>query len=385
MKKTLIALALASLPVASMADVVLYGKIAGGVEVTKASGVDGTVTNIVDYGSKIGFKGHEHLVGDINAIWQLEQKVDVAGGKYGKSATVFTRNKDTGALEENIGATVGNRSNGFGTLDSFVGLQSASLGTVKAGWQSTPVKELNGKLDIWSRDDLGAVFGVAGESAAGLDVFTRSNDAVRRGVAVSYETPKIANAISAKAYVVPSDDNLETGLPVGPNGDFKAKDVAIYGLSASYAQPNGGFFADLAGVYAHANKGSAGRGYSKEDGYQALAQVGYENDKFLAGVAYQYAHDVDAEFDRANEVVLTGAYNLNDALRLKASGAYGWGFKENGEKILGNGKYYQGIVGADYALSKRTVVNGQVGYIKIGKGEDASKYGTVSVGLSHKF
>ena len=365
MKKTLIALALASLPVASMADVVLYGKIAGGVEVTKASGVDGTVTNIVDYGSKIGFKGHEHLTGDINAIWQLEQKVDVAGGKYdGK---------------------VGAKGNGFGTLDSFVGLQSASLGTVKAGWQSTPVKELNGKLDIWSYDDLGSVFGVNGESAAGLGVFTRGNDAVRRGVAVSYETPKIANAISAKAYVVPSDDNLETALPVGPNGDFKAKDVAIYGLSASYAQPNGGFFADLAGVYAHANKGSAGRGYSKEDGYQALAQVGYENDKFLVGAAYQYAHDVDAEFDRANEVVLTGAYNLNDALRLKASGAYGWGFKENGEKVLGNGKYYQGIVGADDALSKRTVVNGQVGYIKFGKGDDAYKYGTVSVGLSHKF
>lgn len=366
MKKTLIALALASLPVASMADVVLYGKIAGGVEVTKASGVDGTVTNIVDYGSKIGFKGHEHLnVGDINAIWQLEQKVDVAGGKYdGK---------------------VGAKGNGFGTLDSFVGLQSESLGTVKAGWQSTPVKELNGKLDIWSYDDLGSVFGVNGESAAGLGVFTRSNDAVRRGVAVSYETPKIAKAISAKAYVVPSDDNLETALPVGPNGDFKAKDVAIYGLSASYAQPDGGFFADLAGVYAHANKGSAGRGYSKEDGYQALAQVGYENKKFLAGVAYQYAHDVDAEFDRANEVVLTGAYNLNEALRLKASGAYGWGFKENGEKVLGNGKYYQGIVGADYALSKRTVVNGQVGYIKFGKGDDAYKYGTVSVGLSHKF
>ena len=370
MKKTLIALALASLPVASMADVVLYGKIAGGVEVTKVSGVDGTVTNIVDYGSKIGFKGHEHLTGDINAIWQLEQKVDVAGGKYdGK---------------------VGAKGNGFGTLDSFVGLQSASLGTVKAGWQSTPVKELNGKLDIWSYDDLGSVFGLNGESAAGLGVFTRGNEAVRRGVAVSYETPKIANAISAKAYVVPSDDNLEQGLPATLDADnnivdFKVKDRAIYGLSASYAQPNGGFFADLAGVYAHANSGSVGRGYSKEDGYQALAQVGYENDKFLAGVAYQYAHDVDAEFDRANEVVLTGAYNLNDALRLKASGAYGWGFKENGEKILVNGKYYQGIVGADYALSKRTVVNGQVGYIKLGKGEDASKYGTVSVGLSHKF
>jgi len=373
MKKTLIALALASLPVASMADVVLYGKIAGGVEVTKASGVDGTVTNIVDYGSKIGFKGHEHLTGDINAIWQLEQKVDVAGGKYD--------------------GQVGAKGNGFGTLDSFVGLQSASLGTVKAGWQSTPVKELNGKLDIWSRDDLGSVFGVNSDySAAGLDVFTRSNNAVRRGVAVSYETPKIANAISAKAYVVPSDDNLEQGLPY--DGDFKVKDRAIYGLSASYAQPNGGFFADLAGVYVHANSGSAARNYSKEDGYQALAQVGYENDKFLVGAAYQYAHDVDYDptepnggFDRANEAVLTGAYNLNDALRLKASAAYGWGFKnsDTGEKVLGNGKYYQGIVGADYALSKRTVVNGQVGYIKFGKGDAADKYGTVSVGLSHKF
>lgn len=362
MKKTLIALALATLPVASMADVVLYGNIAGGVEVTKASGVKGTVTNIVDYGSKIGFKGHEHLVGDLNAIWQLESKVDIAGGKYD--------------------GQVGAKGNGFGSLDSFVGLQSASLGTVKAGWQSTPVKQLNGKLDIWSRDDAGSVYGLNGGSAAGLDVFTRSNDAVRRGVSVSYETPKIAG-VSAKAYLIPSDSNLEQGLPVSNSDDFKVKDKAVYGLSASYE--NAGFFADLAGVYAHANKGSAGK--SKEHGYQALAQVGFENDQFLVGAAYQRSYDVDAEFNRAHEAVLTGAYNVTNALRLKASAAYGWGFKDTkaDEKIGGNGKYYQGIVGADYALSKRTVVNGQVGYFKQGKGDEATKYGTVSVGLSHAF
>lgn len=376
MKKTLIALALASLPVASMADVVLYGTVAGGVEVTKVSGVDGTVTNIVDYGSKIGFKGHEHLTNDLSAIWQLESRVDIAGDKY------------PAAVEKVLGVEA--TGNDFGTYDSFVGLKSKSLGTVKAGWQSTPVKQLNGKLDIWASDDLGSIYSLNGDySAASLDVFTRTTEANRRAVSVSYETPKFAG-VSVKAYVTPSDSNLEQGLPADlVDGDLKVADKALYGLSASYAQPNGGFFADLAGVYAHANSGSAK--FGNKDGVQALAQLGYENDQFLLGAAYQYTHDVDGPgetaTDRSNEVLLTGAVNLTNALRLKGSAAYGWGFKNkvSGNKIYGNGKYYQGIIGADYALSKRTVVNGQVGYIKFGNGDDASKYGTVSVGLSHSF
>lgn len=372
MKKTLIALALASLPVASMADVVLYGTIGGGVEVTKVSGVAGTVTNIVDYGSKIGFKGHEHLTNDLSAIWQLESRVDIAGDKY------------PAAVEKTLGEEA--TGNDFGTYDSFVGLKSNTLGTVKAGWQNTPVKDLNGKLDIWSRDDLGSVYGVNGASAAGLDVFGRGTDARRRAVSVSYETPKFAG-VSAKAYVTPSDSNLEQGLPA--DDDFQVADKALYGLSASYAQPNGGFFADLAGVYARANDGSDK--FGNKDGVQALAQLGYENDQFLAGVAYQYTHDVDGPgdeaIDRSNEVLLTGAYNLTEALRLKASAVFGWGFrnKVTGNKLYGNGKYYQGIVGADYALSKRTVVNGQVGYLQFGRDTEGNKYGTVSVGLTHNF
>ena len=58
-------------------------------------------------------------------------------------------------------------------------------------------------------------------------------------------------------------------------------------------------------------------------------------------------------------------------------------------KAYGNGKYYQGIVGADYALSKRTILNGQVGYVQQGKKiasrNDERRYGTVSVGMKHKF
>ena len=68
MKKSLIALSLAALPVAAMADVTLYGQIKAGVEISKVkvgSGDDSqrskTATEITDLGSRIGFKGHEDL------------------------------------------------------------------------------------------------------------------------------------------------------------------------------------------------------------------------------------------------------------------------------------------------------------------------------------
>ena len=74
-------------------------------------------------------------------------------------------------------------------------------------------------------------------------------------------------------------------------------------------------------------------------------------------------------------------------MRLKATAAYGWGINEHGgkTKAFGNGKYYQGLVGADYALSKRTVLNAQAGYIQYGKKDEKTSHGVVGVGMSHKF
>lgn len=347
MKKTLIALALAALPVASMADVILYGQVKGGVEVgfaNKVSGekVEGTgksTTQIVDYGSRIGFKGHEHLNGDLKAIWQVEQDVNIGGVEQG-----------------------------FSTRDSFIGLQG-SFGTVKAGYQSTPVRDLNGKLDQWEYSN----------DAAGLGHFTRKNDARRRATAISYTTPDMGG-FSATAYVSPSDNNHDKA-----NIHYGNSDNALYGVGLSYAQPNGGFFADLAGTYV--KNGPANANPHKSKSYQALAQVGYETDKVLVGAAYQRASAVDEKYDIVNEAVLSGAYQVDDALRLKATAAYGWGINEYGgqAKAWGNGKYYQGLVGADYALSKRTVLNAQAGYIQFGKKDEKTSGGIVGVGMSHKF
>lgn len=379
MKKTLIALTLAALPVAASADVILYGQIKGGVETAfldKKGGVkaEGTTTGIVDYGSRIGFKGHEQLNGDLKAIWQLEQKVDIAGGAYGK-----------------------NGSNGFGTRDSFIGLASDKVGTIKAGYLSTPVKNLNGKLDEWEYDS----------SVLGLGTFTRGSDASKRAVAASYTTPNMGG-FSATAYVSPSDNNSEAvakatgrakvdaaGNPVldaKGNKVLGPRDAAIYGLSASYE--NAGFFADAAGTYVHAgaNNGTydvrAGTNipFENKKGYQALGQVGYDNGTVLAGVAYQRAQHVDVDYDVTNEVAATVAYKAAPNLRLKGTAAYGFDISDaGGNKLNGSGKYYQGIIGADYDLSKRTQVNGQVGYYQSGKDSNKVQQGAVGVGLKHKF
>lgn len=337
MKKTLIALALTALPVASMADVILYGQIKGGVEVVKEKNVKGTTTSIVDYGSRIGFKGHEHLTDNLQAIWQLEQSVNIGG-----------------------------KPTSFGTRDSFIGLKS-NAGTVKVGYQQTPVAELNGTLDIWEYSD----------AAAGLGQFTRDNAATGRKLSVSYETPDLAG-FSAKAYVAPSENS--NGEKSGLRNN---KDKATYGLSASYK--NSGFFADVAGAYVKGTEQAIAKG--KKAGYQALAQVGYDANDVLVGVAYQQARYVDdALAAKSQEVAVTGAYTVNNALRLKATGAYGFNLKDaDGAKVFTNGKYYQGIVGADYALSKRTELNGQVGYVSYGKKDDKARSGVVSVGMKHAF
>lgn len=379
MKKTLIALALVSLPLAASADVVLYGQIKGGVEVSKnftkaeKDTKKGTLTHIVDYGSRIGFKGHEDFNNNLRAIWQLEQDVSIGG-----------------------------EESGFSNRDSFIGL-NGNFGTVKAGYIETPVKTANGRLDVWEYSD----------SAAGLGTYTRSNAAVKRAGAVSYETPNMAG-FSAQAYASPSDNN--NGDKFSFNSYNKTKDSAIYGAKVGYE--NSGFFADVAGTYvknAQAGNKDVGTIAAGKDGYQAVANVGYDANNWLAGVSYQQGRYVDtvgsligektvdafklkdSVIKRSQEVAGTVAYTLNDSLRLKGSAAYGFGIKtvdasdDSDDSVsLDKAKYIQGVVGADYLLSKRTALNGQVGYLEFKQpvqNEPSEKWkkGTVSVGMSHKF
>ncbi|QIP48085.1 Porin [Kingella kingae] len=332
MKKTLIAVALATLSATSMADVILYGKIKGGFEVTKIKDVSGTESKIVDYGSRIGFKGHEELNAGLKAIWQLEQKVNIGG-----------------------------KSTGFGTRNSFIGLEGG-FGRLTVGYQHNPVGDFAGNLDQWSYDS----------GAAGLSVFTRGTAINKRRVSAYYTSPDFGG-FSLGAYVSPSDNN-----------STDSSDKAVYAASLRYKHASG-FFADVLGGMAHK---SAVNG---KDGYQIVAQAGYDAAPWFAGVAYQTTRGVNlddyADAYKSQEVAASFAYDVSDALKAKASAVYGFGFKNvDGAKLFNNGKYYQAVIGADYALSKRTVANAQVGAIRAKNAAGENKtVGTLSVGMGHAF
>ena len=168
MKKSLIALTLAALPVAAMADVTLYGQIKAGVEVSKVK--DGntsskTATEIADYGSRIGFKGHEHLGSNLNAIWQVEQNTSIAGG-----------------------------DSGFANRESFIGLEGG-FGKVRAGNLDTSLKNTSDSFDPWESSDANA-------DALQLGKIKRVDS---RKVSVRYDTP-VFGGFSASVQYQPRDN-----------------------------------------------------------------------------------------------------------------------------------------------------------------------------------
>lgn len=355
MKKSLIALTLAALPVAAMADVTLYGQIKAGVEVsrvkTTTNGVatkTHTETEIADFGSRIGFKGHEHLGNNLNAIWQLEQKASVAG-------------------------TDAN----FGNRDSFIGLEG-SFGKVRAGNLATVVDTADKGIDPWE----------ANNPALGLKTFTRTGG---RDVSVRYDSPVFAGFSGAVQYQ-PRDNNADSARGAGNN----PQDTYYAGLNYE----NSGFFAQY-GAGFRKNGAASGSG---SDGQAHRVVAGYDANNVAVAVAGQYAKGWEtyddyraamagnADIARATngngnvettEVAVTGSYRFGNVTP-RVSYAHGFKAKVAGEKQDGS-EYNQVIVGADYDFSKRTTALVSAGWLKAGSGDNKIENTAGLVGLRHKF
>lgn len=360
MKKTLIALTLAALPVASMADVILYGQIKAGVEVSKTKVKSGgdtnknyTETKIADFGSRIGFKGQENIGSDLNAIWQVENNVSVAGG----------------------GTWAGR--------DSFIGLEG-NFGKVRAGRLSTPLKEIaDGAINPWEYDN----------NALGLGVYARTG---KRVVSARYDTPVVAG-FSGTLQFTPRDNQAETGRNDTVNGaDYS--DTSAYYAGLNYE--NSGFFANYAGGYTSSAYTANGENKS---GQIHNVVGGYDANNLLATVGFQYGNGWDsvgsykaalgddsdaAAADTAGaktkEIATTVAYKMGNVTP-RVSYAHGWAAKTaNTSKVAGT-KYDQVVLGADYDFSKRTTAMVSAGWLRAGKSNDKTETTAGLVGVRHKF
>ena len=375
MKKSLIALTLAALPVAAMADVTLYGQIKAGVEVSKVKlgeqtaaklgheKSSKTATEIADFGSRIGFKGHEHLGNNLNAIWQVEQNTSIAGG-----------DKE------------------WASRESFIGLEGG-FGKVRAGKLDSTVKNTSDNLDQWESSN----------GALNMSVFTRVDE---RAVSVRYDTP-VFSGFSASVQYTPRDN-------ANPSDKYTHNDATRDTYYAGLNYENSGFFGQYAG-------GFRKNAVSEKDGHVHRLVGGYDANNLFVSVAGQYAKNWETLGDYAEaqsngvvtsamraagtnasnvvfgtaagldsrpaetiEVAATAAYRAGNVTP-RVSYAHGFKAKVDGEKLKGT-QYDQVIVGADYDFSKRTTALVSAGWLR-GAESGPHKVETISglVGLRHKF
>ena len=368
MKKTLIALSLAALSSAAMADVTLYGTIKAGVvtgrvkqTVGKQTTKSHTITQIDDFGSRIGFKGHENLGNGLNAIWKVESKTSVAGNNAG-----------------------------WGNRQAYIGLETTA-GTIRAGKIPTQLDDMD-KVDAWEYSN----------NALGLGMLTRTGQKI---VSVRYDSPVFAG-FSANVQFTPRDNavNAVRGVRNPTSGrDDNAKDNAAYYAGLNYE--NAGFFAQYGFGYKKSAYVTA-NGKSKS-GQAHRVEAGYDANNLFVGAAYQYTNGWDsldsykaalasddtynANADRSiglktHEVAVTGAYTMGN---ITPRVSYAHGFKAKGKGLSKADKahtqYNQVVLGADYDFSKRTTAFAQAGWLRAGKKDNKTETTAGLVGLRHKF
>lgn len=352
MKKSLIALTLAALPVAAMADVTLYGTVKAGVEVSrvKNQGVKTkTATQIADFGSKIGFKGQEDLGNGMKAIWQLEQKASIAG-----------------------------TNSGWGNRQSFIGLKG-DFGTVRAGNLNTVLKDSGDNVNAWES-------GSNTEDVLGLGTIGRVES---REISVRYDSPVFAG-FSGSVQYVPRDNANDVDK-------YKHTKSSRESYHAGLKYENAGFFGQYAGSFAKyadlnndAKRVAVGTDNPVKDYQVHRVVAGYDANDLYVSVAGQYeaAKNNIGTADQGKkheqtQVAATAAYRFGNVTP-RVSYAHGFKAKVNGEKVA-RYQYDQVIVGADYDFSKRTSALVSVGWLKEGKGVNKTEKTASMVGLSHKF
>lgn len=373
MKKAIIALTVAALPFAASAEVVLYGQIKSSISTgqVKIKGSEGaeksaTSTTINDNTSRIGFKGSEALSDDLKAIWQVEQRTSILG-------------------ESN--------SRRFGSRDSFIGLQG-KFGKIRAGNMNNMLNEMD-TIDPWMYKT----------NALGLGIYTRTGV---RTTSVRYDSPSFGG-FKFNASYAPRDNR-------NANDKHLHNEPSKEQYTAALIYGNNGFTANLA--YGH-YKGA----YTDNSGKVKAAQIArlesyYDKNNLFVGVGAQYTkgHETANDylgyftngFDTYKGSNITADSGKSEAVKVadanvtlgytfgnlssRITYAHGWAAKgvNSGEKLVD--KFDQLVVGGDYKFSKRTKLNAQVGYMKLGSKTRLTPTQTGSVeqraaavGMVHKF
>ncbi|MEN3810747.1 porin [Chromobacterium piscinae] len=373
MNKKLIALALAALPAAAMADVTIYGQIRGGYEYNKtysstlskdANGKPQGSSEINDWTSRLGFKGSEDLGNGLKAIWQVESRLKIDGSG------------DPTKQEGNLGGR-----------DTFIGLAGDGWGQVRLGRLSNYPNLDMEQVDPGYYSD---------QSVGGLGMFTRLDTRVNN--AIRYDSPNWYGFSYMALWGADEKRNIAT------DGSGTRTNNQLINIGLSYE--NSGYFAKYSFVnQGDSNKVGAGLKdwHRLEAGYNAnniYAAFGYQQVRgYVGGVAGAYSDPAGVLYNvsalnasgaslgstqavKSKELALTGGYTFG-AFTPYLSYAKGYDLSVGGNTVSKSG-YDQFVLGLDYALSKRTDVYTSYGHVNW-KADNLTSESSFGLGLIHRF
>jgi predicted porin len=350
MQKKIIALAIASAltaPVMAYAEATAYGQANLSIDIINDGMTNsGNSNNLVSNESRLGLKGSEDLGNGMSAVWQMEGNVGMDTGAT-TAAQLFNRN-------------------------TYLGLSSASMGTVLAGRHDTPYKMATRKLDVFA-DTIAA----DNRGLAGVAMMGTGHD-IRWSNILAYMSPSMSG-FSVAAATVFGAENAASGQTKGTG----------YSLAGMYDQ--GPIYAALAydsvklgnvGDLGTANAATFGvPGAAVDDTAKALKLgFGYTMDAFAVNAVIEkpkFAPAVGASSSSTN-LYLAGKFSISSTDAVKLA------FTKRGSTTGFSNDAKQIAVGYDHNLSANTTV-----YALATKITDnttgAADPRTLSVGMKHSF
>jgi predicted porin len=371
MKKSLIALAVLAASGAAMAQstVTLYGLIDVSVQSAKFATLNSTATAVTSVtqtrmqsggqnGSRWGLKGVEDLGGGLNAVFDLQSGFNVDTGASGQGGLLFGRH-------------------------AFVGLNSASFGTLTFGRHDTPLDDMIGSILPSGHNsfDVTAGPGVSATNAAAITAFSNAAvpTAAQTTAFVTAVNATLSNTYAWVGYNSRADNSIK--YTTANYGGFTAS--ALYALGENKtATVSATHTASLAAQYANGPITAVVAYQDEVLAKSAAGSVSLKNSLF--GAAYDFG--VVKLYGAYNEAKYTGVAKQKEyalgvtvpvgAVTLRAEAA-----RSKGD-FLGKSTGFD--LEALYDLSKRSTVYTSFSTVKKEALLD-ERSRVFAVGLRHKF
>ncbi|ALS61627.1 porin [Pandoraea norimbergensis] len=367
MKRILLAaLGLGGFAIAAQAqsNVTLYGIVDAGVGYTsgqRTATTKGGVGTPIVYsnasnwgfasgtwsGDRWGLKGTEDLGGGNAAIFQLENGFNIGTGQSGQGSRQFGR-------------------------QSWLGLQSATLGKITFGRQYDPIVDYVGAISAGTF--------VTGMGAHPGDIDNIDNQA-RVNNSVKWASPVYGGFQFGAIYGFGGQPgSVKNQNAWGLGGQYASGPLAlgVAYLQATNAYGNTG--GTWSGAYDGTFASSINEGFASAASQRILAAAGtYTFGNTQVGLSYGNVHYTPGSFSTFasamtfNSIGATVAYQWSPAIRLAAAYNYTQGSDVKG---AGGPKYQQVNLATYYAFSKRTSLYALVGYQKA-SGNTLDTFGNV--------